>query len=497
LLTESVILAVCGGVLGLLIGVWGVRALIRLIPGELPRAAEFTTLDPRILFFTLAVCVLTAILFGLFPALQISRPDLASTLKESSSRSGTSLRHNRSRALLVVTETALAMVLLIGAALLIRSFASLRNTNPGFDTSNLLTMKISLAGAKYAKTAAVERLLTETVQRVESLPGVVSASPTIAIPMEGALDLPFTIEGRPTSGGPYHGDEQWRTIGAHYFTALNAPVRRGRAFDERDSSQSTPVLVINEAFARRYWPKENPIGQRVTIGKGLGPQFEEATRQIVGVAPDIRERRLNAPPPPVMYIPIAQTTDGLMTLANAVIPMCFVVRTGPRPHSFAPAIERELQAVDGQLALTKVRSMEDVLADVTARQNFSMLLLGIFSAIALLLAAIGIYGLMSYSVEQRTQEIGIRMALGAGQGRMVGMIVRQGAQLAVAGVAIGLAASYGLTRLMTTLLYDVKANDPVTFAAIAVLLTAVALAATYIPARRTTKVDPVSALRYE
>ena len=497
LLTESMILSFCGGALGLLIGVWGVRGLISVIPGELPRSTEFTSLDPRILLFTVAICLLTAILFGLFPALQISRPDLATTLKESSSRSGTSLRHNRSRALLVITETALAVVLLIGAALMIRSFASLRNTNPGFSTNNLLTMQISLAGAKYEKTAAVERLLTQTVQRVESLPGIVSASPAIALPMDGSLDLPFAIEGRPPSEGPYHGDEQWRTIGAHYFATLGVQIRRGRSFNERDTSQSPPVLIINEAFAKRHFPKDDPIGQRITIGKGLGPQFEEGTRQIVGIAGDIREQNLNSPPPPVMYIPTGQTTDGLTALANAAIPMCLIARTGPQPHSFTQAIERELQGVDGQLALTRVRTMQEVLADVTARQNFNMLLLGIFSAIALFLAAIGIYGLMSYSVEQRTQEIGIRMALGAGQRQMVGMIVRQGAQLAIAGVIVGLAASYGLTRLMTSLLYEVRATDPLAFAGVAFLLTLVALAATYVPARRATKVDPVCALRYE
>ncbi len=497
LLTESTILSLCGGALGLLIGVWGVRALISVIPGELPRAAEFTSLDPRIVLFTVAVCLLTAVLFGLFPALQISRPHLASTLKESSSRSGTSLRHNRSRALLVVTETALAVVLLIGAALLIRSFASLRNTNPGFNTKNLLTMQISLAGAKYAKTAAVERLFEQTIQRVESLPGIAGASAAIALPLESEIDLPFTVEGRPAPESGFHGSEQWRSIGAHYFSVLGVAIRRGRAFDERDTGRSSPVLIINEAFAKRYFSKDDPIGQRITIGRGLGPQFEEATRQIVGVAADIREQSLDSPPPPVMYVPTGQATDGLTTLANAVIPRCLIARTGPQPHSFASAIERELQGVDGQLALTRVRTMEDVLADVTARQNFNMLLLGIFSAIALFLAAIGIYGLMSYSVEQRTQEIGIRMALGAGQGRMVGMIVRQGAQLAIAGVAIGLVAAYGLTRVMTSLLYEVKATDPLAFAGVAILLTLVALAATYLPARRATKVDPVCALRYE
>jgi predicted permease len=358
-------------------------------------------------------------------------------------------------------------------------------------------MKISLAGAKYSKTAAVENLFTQAIQRIETLPGVASAAPAISVPLEDSADLPFTIEGRATSGGPYHGDEQWRNVGTHYFNAFKLRTVSGRLFHDRDTSKSTPVVVINEAMAKKYWKTEDPIGQRITIGKGLGPQFEEPAREIVGVVSDVRERGLDHDPPGVMYVPIGQTPDGMTQLANAVLPMTLVVRLSGPAHSLAPAIEREIQSIDGQLAITKVRTFDNIISDATARQSFNMLLLGIFSFIALLLAAIGVYGLMSYSVEQRTQEIGIRMALGADQGRMVGMIVRQGTTLAIIGVAAGLIVSVGLTRVLNTMLHGIKSTDPWTFGGVALLLTGVAVIASAIPARRATKVDPVCALRYD
>jgi predicted permease len=496
LLIESVLLAVAGGALGLVLGWWGLRALLALMPGELPRAAEIS-LDPIVLAFTVGVSLVTALLFGLFPALQITKPDLASTLKESSSRSGTGLRHNRARSLLVITETALAVVLLIGAALLIRSFSLLRNTDPGFDTHNVLTMKLSLAGSKYSKTAAVENLFIQAVQRIEALPGVRAAAPSIAVPLELGPDMPITIEGRPLADGPYHGGADYRNVGSRYFDVLGIKLRRGRLFDDRDNSSGARVAIINEAMAKRYWPKQDPVGQRIVIGRGLGPQFEDPPRQIIGVVSDVREQSLEREPAPVMYIPVGQTPDGMTALGMAVLPMSLLIKTAGPPHSVLAAAQREIQAVDGQLAIAKPRSMEQVIGDSTARQTFNMTLLGVFAGIAVLLAAIGIYGLMAYSVEQRTQEIGIRMALGAKQPQMVRLIVSQGAKLAIAGVAVGVAGAYGLTRLLASLLYGIKPGDPGTFAGAALLLASIAVLAAYLPARRVTKVDPVVALRYE
>jgi predicted permease len=315
--------------------------------------------------------------------------------------------------------------------------------------------------------------------------------------LEDGYDLPFTVEGRPLGERPYHGDALWRPVGFGYFETLGIPLRRGRLFDERDTTGSAPVVLINEAMAKQHWPKEDPVGQRIVVGRGLGKEFEEPARQIVGVVADAREESIQQAPQPLMYIPMGQTTDGLIRLSNAVLPMSFLVKTVGRPQELVLAVEKEIRALDGQLALARVRSMEQVLADATARHNFNMQLLGIFASVAMVLAAVGIYGLMAYAVQQRTQEIGIRMALGAGRGDLLRLMLGQGALLAGIGVLIGVAGAFGLTRLMTRLLYGVQPTDVATFVTVAVLLSAVALGSTYLPARRATKVDPLVALRYE
>jgi predicted permease len=503
LLTESLLLASLGGVLGLLLGSWGLHVLLAMRPGDIPRAAEMTSasllgsIDVRVFGFTLAVSLLTGVLFGLVPALQISKPDLNSTLKESSSRSSTG-RHHYARSALVVSEMALALVLLICAALLIRTFVSLRGVNPGFDPHNVLTLQVSLNGSSYSTTARVELLTKQLMERIESLPGVEAASPTVMVPPEGSMDLPFVIEGRPLAGGDkYHGDVFWRYGSHHYFSALKIPLLRGRLFTEQDTGKAAPVVIISEAMARKFWPNEDPIGKQITIGRGLGPEFNDVTRQIVGVVGSVRQEGLSRPPSEATYIPYGQVPDGITLLANKIIPVSWVVRTKTEPHSLSAAIQREFLAVDRQLPVSNIRSFDQVLTEATARQSFNMLLWTIFAGIALLLAAIGIYGVMSYSVEQRTHEIGIRMALGARGADMLRLVVGQGMRLAVIGVAAGLLAAYGLTRLLASLLFGIKASDPVTFGSVAAILAAVALCACYIPARRATKVDPIIALRYE
>jgi putative ABC transport system permease protein len=505
LLTESVVLALAGGMCGFILGAWGVRLLLAITPGNLPRISDSThsatlvsALDWRVLAFTLGISFATGILFGLFPAVHVSRLDVNSSLKDTSSRAGTGRHQNFARGVLVVSEIALALVLLVGAALLIRTFVGLRAVNPGFDPHNTLTLQTSLSGGRYGTTSKVDNLIRQMTPRLESLPGVQSAASAIMLPIEGGVDQPINIEGKPPAkGDKYNGNEQWRSVSAHYFSAFKVPLLRGRAFTDHDTGQSARVLIINETMAKKYWPKEDPIGTRMTIGKGLGPDFEEPAREIVGIVGDVREHGLADARQGVMYVPAGQVADGLTQLVNKVVPLSWVVRTSMEPKALTAAIQHEFLAFDGQLPVSKIRTMEEVIAESTARQNFNMLLLTIFAATALLLAAIGIYGLMAYSVEQRTQEIGIRIALGAGSQDMLRLVIVQGLTLAGIGMAIGLAAAFGLTRLLSSLLFGVKATDPIAFGIVVATLAAVAGVATYIPARRATRIDPVIALRYE
>jgi predicted permease len=505
LLTESVMLAGAGGVLGFVLGMWGVRSLLLLVPGNIPRLPDsytvqalFSLLDLRVAAFTIGVSVLTGILFGLFPALQISNPDLASVLKETSGRSATGIRQNKMRGLLVVTEMALALVLLVGATLLIRTFVGLRSADSGIDAHNVLTLQTSLAGSKYANTAKVDNFIVQAVRRIEALPGVQVAATAIALPTDNEIDLPFTIAGKPPANGEqFNGDEQWRSVSMHYFSVFRIPLLRGRVYSETDTHNSTPVVIINQAMAKKYWPKGDPLGQVITIGKGLGPQFDDPPRQIVGIVGNVRETGLRESGVGVMYLPQSQVPEGLTLLANSVIPLSWAIRTAGDPFALRQAIQREIQTIDGQMPISRVRLMEHLVAEGISRQNFNMLLLTIFAGIALVLAAIGIYGLMSYSVQQRTQELGIRMALGAGRRDVLNLMIRQGLVLTVTGVVVGLAIAFGMTRLLASLLYGVKAYDPVTFSAVPAILTAVALIATYVPARRAMRVDPLTALRYE
>jgi putative ABC transport system permease protein len=505
-LTESVLLSLAGGALGMYVGYFGVRYLLTINsgnlngPGTIPRIGQHgaaISLDWRVLLFTLAVSVLTGMLAGVIPAIKASRTDLATTLNESGSRSGTGLRQNKTRSALVVIEMALAMVLLVGAALLIRTFLGLRTVNPGFETHNILTMDMSLAGARFEKTLAVGQLAREGQQRLDSLPGVEAAAVSCCLPLEGGYGLPFDIEGRPLTDGPYTGGGGWRSVSTGYFEVFRIPLKAGRTFTERDDAQAEPAVVINETMAKQFWPKGDELGARITIGKGVGPQFTEPPREVVGVVGDVRDAGLNNKPFPTMYLPIAQVTDGMNALGNSIQPMTWLVRTHVEPHSLITEVQRELRIASGGLPVGNVRSMDEVVRQSTARDGFNMTLLTIFAGVALVLAAVGIYGIMAYSVEQRTQEIGIRMTLGAAPEDVRRMIVLQGMLLALVGVVLGVAGGLALTRVMGTLLYEVKPWDPVMFASTAVLLSLVALVACYIPARRASEVDPLVALRYE
>jgi putative ABC transport system permease protein len=504
LLTESVLLAALGGALGIFLGSLGLRLLLSLTPVDLPRMPEadtlstFALLDGRILLFTLGVSLLTGVVFGLVPALQISRPDLNQALREGGARTTGGSRRQLTRSVLVVTEIALSLVLLIGAALLIRTFVAVSSVKPGFDTANVLTMKTSLAGAKYDTATKMEALIRNAQEHFESLPGVEYAAYAFNLPIEGGVDLPFSIVGRtPPNGEPYQGDHEYRLISAHYFQALGIPLRRGRLFNDADSSRGAPVVILNEAFAKKYWPKDDPLGQSIMIGHGLGPEFEDKPRLIVGIVGNVREAGLNQDLIPVFYVPEAQAPNGMVALGNRILPSSWVLRARGNPSSLAGSVQREMLRVDPQLPVAQIYTMAQIVSKSTARQNFNMLLLGIFAGVALLLAAVGIYGVMAYTVEQRTAEIGIRVALGARQMQMLGLIMRHGLLLAGIGLAVGLGAAYGLTRLLKTLLFGVTTSDPATFVIVSAVLATVALLACFIPARRAARVDPVVALRCE
>jgi predicted permease len=503
LLTESVVLSFAGGVLGLFLGWAGIRALLSINTAGLPRVGadgDMVSLDWRVVAFTIGMSLATGVLFGLIPALQSSKSDLTSTLKESAGRSGTGFKQNKIRSILVVVEVALALVLLVGSALLIRTAMALSTVDPGFDTHNVLTMRMSLKGAKFDRSDAVEQLVHNGVDRLKAIPGVVDASATCCVPLQGGYGLPFRILGRPLasdSQGPFHGGAGWSTVSPGYFEVFNIPVKRGRTFNDRDTAASTKVVIINEAMAKQYWPKQDPLSDKLLIGKGGMREFEaETDRQIIGVVADTKAGGLDSDPQPQMWIPQAQEPDLANALNVGLTPIAWVVRTKVPPRSLSTQIQETLRQSTG-LPVTDVEAMDSIVSTSVSRQRFNMWVMSVLAGCALLLAAIGIYGLMAYSVEQRTQEIGIRMALGAQAAQVRQMVVGQGMALAIVGVVIGLGAAFGLSRLISSFLFGVKARDPLAFSAMPLVLALVALVAVWLPARRASKVDPIIALRVE
>jgi predicted permease len=494
-------LSTAGGALGLALGLIGIRALLTINTAGLPRIGEdgaLVVLDWRVLAFTLLVSVGTGIIFGLVPALQSSKADLTSTLKESSGRSGTGFRQNKTRSVLVVVEVALALVLLIGSALLIRTAIALGRVQPGFDATNVLTLRMSLTGPRFLKAEGVEQLVRDGVERLRAVPGVINASATCCVPLEGGYGLGFLISGRPLEGSATtHGGGGWVTVSPGYFEVFKIPVKRGRSFNVRDTSEAPAVVVINETMARQFWPKGDPLNDRLVIGRGGMPEFaQERERQIIGVVGDVRDGGLNSDPFPTMYIPQAQVPDAANALNVRLTPIAWVVRTQGNPYSLSAPIQEQLRQASG-LPVSDIRTMNEVISRSTSREHFNMWLMTVFGSSALLLAAIGIYGLMAYSVEQRTQEIGIRLALGAQVSQVKNMVVFQGMRLAIAGLIVGLAASFGLTRLIAAFLFGVRPWDPTVFTLAPVILAAVAFFAVWLPARRASRVDPIIALRYE
>ena len=501
LLTESVVLSLAGGVLGTILGIIGIRALLAVNTAGLPRIGQdgsLVGLDWRVLLFTIGVSLGTGVLFGLIPAVQGSRADLSSTLKESAGRSGTGFRQNKARSLLVVIEVALALILLIGSALLIRTAVALGRVDPGFDARNVLTMRMSLTGPRFLKSEGVEQMVRDGVERLRSVPGVVAASATCCVPRQGGYGLPFVVVGRPLPpDGPFHGGGSWVTISPGYFDVFKIPVTRGRAFNERDTQTTPGVVIINETMACRFWEKGDPLNDRLVIGRGVMREFAaEPERQIIGVVGDVRNGGLNNDPGPMMYIPQAQVPDAANALNVGLTPISWVVRTQVESRSVSDAVQEQLRQASA-LPVSNVRTMSEVVSTSTSRQQFNMWLMTVFGGSALLLAAIGIYGLMAYSVEQRTQEIGIRLALGAPATSVKNMIVRQGMTLTLVGVVVGVGSAYLLSRFVSSFLFGVTATDPLIFVVVPIVLSAVALLAVWLPARRASRIDPIIALRAE
>ncbi|HEV7797280.1 MAG TPA: ABC transporter permease [Pyrinomonadaceae bacterium] len=485
LLTESVLLSLAGGALGLILAVWWSDLLVALGKENIPRALQ-VGLDWRVLGFTLALSVLTGVVFGLVPAIHSSKTELTESLKEGGRGSGEGARRNRVRGILVVSELAIAVVLLVGAGLLIQSLWRLRNVSPGFESQNLLTFVVGIPEVKYP-TEKQDQFYRDLVARLQSLPGVRSAGSVIPLPLSGEMfRISFETEGRPMAKGDQPSSDFF-VVSNDYFKTLGVPILKGRGFTERDSEKAPGVIIVNQAFANKFFPNEDPIGKRVKPGIATGENKPD-WREIVGVVADVRNRNLSSELRVGYFVPQAQIPFNQMTM---------VVRTTNDPHTLITAVQNEVHSMDQELPVFNIKTMDEYISATVAAPRFNTTLLGIFASVALVLTIVGLYGVMSYSVAQRTNEIGIRMALGAQTRDVLRLIVSQGFKLVLLGLAIGLACAFALMKLISSLLFGVTWKDPMTFVIVAVLLAFVALLACYIPARRATRLDPLNALRYE
>jgi predicted permease len=489
LLTEGLLLAFWGGLAGMLLAMWGTELLVAALPENfLPNVSEIG-FDWRVLSFALISTLVTGVLFGLAPALQAIRVDVNTTLKEGAGKGAAGAARGRLRNALVVVEVALSLVLLVGAMLLIRTFINLQRVEPGFEAQNVLTFQIALKGERYKTTSQTAAFYSAALERISSLPGVEAAAVTSTLPLNAQFNMPVTFSDRANATE----NAQFRMVTPDYFRVMKINVQEGRDFTAEDKAGAPPVIIVNEAFVRRFLPEANPFDQQLTIGRNtLDP-----SRRIIGVVNDTKQFGMDKAAPPMAFVPLAQVSDRLLAIARTFVSSYITVRTTVAPLALSAAVKGEINAVDATLPLSQIRSMEQLVARSVAPQRFNMLLLGLFAGLGVLLAAVGVYGVMSYSVAQRTQEIGIRMALGARSADIVRLVLRQGLGTALIGVALGLLTAFALTRLMSSLLFGISPTDPLTFVAVALLLGGVALLACFIPARRAMKVDPMVALRYE
>jgi len=487
LLIESIVLGVAGGAAGLLLAIWAVSWVVSVSADTIPRVQEISV-DPRVAGFTLLVSVATGVLFGLAPALHVSKTDLTDALKESG-RTSAGLRRTRLRSVLVMSEVALSLVLLVGAGLMIRSFAKLNQIDPGFNTERVLSLGVTLLKSKYPADEQVGTDYAQLLERAAAVPGVISVGAITDLPLSGSSTSDsFTIEGRPAIPKEAEPSTEYRVVTPRYFQSMGVPLLAGRDFTDSDTRKSPNVAVINDAFARQHFGAENPLGQRLKLqGQERDPLM------IVGVVGNVRDFGLDQLPAPAAYVPYLQ--DPLSTTYQRS--MTIVARTNADPGAIAGSVRTALTSVDKDLPVYAIKPMTEYLHDSLARRRFNMILLTVFGGVALVLAAVGIYGVISYGVTQRTHELGIRMALGAQRRDVLKLVIRQAMIVALGGVGIGLLASLALTRLIKSLLFNVGVTDPLTFVAIAALMSMIALIACLIPARRATKVDPLVALRYE
>ena len=481
MLTESLLLAIAGGTLGVFLAIWGTDLIVAFSGNDIPATAQIG-IDGVVLGFTLCVSLLTGILFGLVPALPATQPSrLSETLKEGGRAGGQGASRNRTRNLLVVFETAIAVVLLIGAGLLIRSFVRLQNVGPGFDPENVLTARIDLPREKYNLPEKAASFWVQLHERLAALPGVEAVGMNTELPLSGQPnDMPFSVEGRPAEPNQRFGAD-FRRVNQDYLRSIRIPLKRGREFTEQEVRQGANVVVISETLANGVFGDDDPLGQRLLLAIN-----EKTAVEIIGIVGDIRHRTLEADPWAMMYLPVPSTQWTNLT-----------IKVSGDPLSMAAAVRGEVRAIDPDQPVAAIRTMEQVVAESVGAPRYRTSLLGLFAFIALLLAAIGIYGVSSYAVAQRTHEIGIRMALGAEPRDVQLLVIGRGIGLALVGVGAGLVGAFGLTRLLAGLLFGVTATDPLTFAGVAVILTAIALLACWIPARRAARVDPMVALRHE
>lgn len=479
--TESLLLALAGGAVGACLSLWGTRVLGGMAQESLARAGEIRA-DGAVLAFTAAVSVLTGLVFGLAPALAVSHPDLNAVLRSESRGSTAGRRRNRFRNLLVVSQVALSTVLLVGAGLLVRSFLELRGASAGLDTGHLLTMNVTLPPARYAKGTPMIAFYEQLLRQVRSVPGVRAATVSSALPLNPTRQSPALPEGQPVVPLAERPLFNIQTFEPGYVETMRVPLLGGREFSERDDAQAPKVVMVNQTLARRFWLRENPIGKHILLGRATTPA------EVIGVLGDVRNASLAADVSPEIYLPFPQLPWASMNL---------VVRTVGDPHALVSAVRGRVLAIDRDQPVTAVATMEEMMEQAAAQPRFTAWLLSALAAIALLLAVVGIYGAIAYSVAERTQEMGVRMALGAGRTDILRVVLRQGLLLALSGTAVGLAASLGLTRLLQSQLYRVSATDPSIFAGCAVVFAAVAALASYLPARRAMRVDPMAALRWE